>query len=325
MTGSIAGRHQTAMVVAKYGPGGSLVWRRTWRRSGTYWFAHGNAVAPAPAGGVYVAGLSGRYEGWSPVLWRYSSSGRLLWHRTLPSPLGRGEMRSIARDGHGVVVAVDNSATGGPTAGGNYVYAFDHAGLQEWRTEFSAPGITGMTAVNGVAIGRRGRIYAVGFMDRALLDARQDWDVAVQQLDRGGHVQWSRLLADPGVRDLDEATAVSTRGGLVVVSGVRDDWTHGTVWTFSTRGERRLTRSWGNAYQITAPAATIAPWGAVYTAADRTVFGPGDTSSTTGSLRCYAPDGTFVSRRAADDGVTGVAAADALYIVAGPALERWRR
>ena len=317
-------RRLHAMVVAKYGPGGELLWRRTWRRGGL-WFARGLAVASAPAGGVYVAGVSGRYEGWAPVLWRYSASGRPIWRRTLPAPRGRGGMTSIATDDQGVVAAVYNADTGGPTAGGNYVYSFDHAGRLVWRTEFAVPGINGTAnGVSGVAIGQRGLMYAVGFVDRAPLDARnQDFDVVVQQLTRAGRVRWTRVLGDPGVRDIDEASAVATRPGLVVVSGSRDNWARGALWAFSPAGERLWTRSWGKDKSIYAPAVTIAPWGSVYIAADRRVFGPGST--TTGSLRRYRPDGTFVSNRAANDWVSGVAASDTIYIVAGRALERWIR
>jgi hypothetical protein len=314
-------RRLNAMVVAKYGPAGKLLWRRTWRRGGL-WFARGLAVAPAPAGGVYVAGVSGRYEGWAPVLWRYSASGRPIWRRTLPAPLGRGGMASIATDDQGVVAAVNNADTGGPTAGGAYIYSFDHAGGLVWRTEFAVPGITGTSiGVSGVAIGQHGLMYAVGFVDRAPLDARnQDWDVVVQQLTRGGRVRWTRVLGDPGVRDIDHALAVATRPGLVVVSGSQDDWARGALWAFTPAGERLWTRRWGKDKSIYAPVVTIAPWGSVYVAADRQVRGPG-----TGSLRRYRPDGTFVSKRAADDWVSGVAASDAIYIVAGRALERWIR
>ena len=316
--------HVDAMLVAKYDRHGRLAWRETWRRSGL-WFAHGEAVAPAPAGGVYVAGISGRYEGWSPVLWRYSASGRLLWHRTLPSPLGRADMRSIAADADGVVAAVHNSETGGPTAGGSFVYAFDHSGRVTWRTEFAVPGITGtMNGVNGVAIGDDGRIYAAGFVSRSQLDAQwQDWDAVVQQLDRDGHVGWTRVVADPGVRDYDVAQAVDVAGGLVIAAGSTDNWTHGGVWAFTLDGQRRWVSSWGRRYQTTSPALTIASWGAIYVAAVRSVYGPGSTTSTTASLRQYEPDGTFVSSRAAAAYVAGVATADAIYVVSGPALERW--
>ncbi len=315
--------HVTAMLVARYGPAGRLVWRRTWRRSGL-WFAAGLAVAPAPSGGVYVGGISGRYEGWSPLLWRYSASGRLRWRRTLPSPLGRGEMSSIATDLDGVIAAVNNSATGGPTAGGNFVYAFDHAGRVVWRTEFEAPGITGtMNRINGVAIGGDHRVYAVGSVSRSPLDARyQDWDVVVQQLDRDGRVRWTRVLPDPGVRDFDAATAVSVGSHRVVVGGSIND-TQGAVWAFTREGRRSWERHWASG----ANAVEVAPSGAVYVAASRTVYGPGSTSTTTSTLRRYTPTGTLVWKRlvSKDGGVTGVTAGGGLYLTVGGGLERWRR
>ena len=334
VTGSIWARpvmpgtdvHVTAMVVAKYGAGGRLAWRRTWRPSGL-WFADGTAVAPAPSGGIYVAGISGRYEGWAPVLWRYSASGRLMWRRTLPSSLGRGDLRSIAADAHGVVGVVHNSDTGGPTAGGTYIYSYTHAGRLAWRTEFKVPGITGtMNTLNGITIGDNGLVYMTGFVSRTRLDARyQDWDVVVQQLQRNGRVRWTRDLADPGVRDADEGLAIDSRPGMVVVAGSKDNWTRGAVWAFTSRGELRWARTWGHRDQTSAPAVSIAPWGPVYVAADRVAWGPGDTRRTWASLRRYAPDGTFVSSRAADDFVNGVATADAIYLVSGRALQRWQR
>jgi hypothetical protein len=333
VTGSIwapttGDRRVSAMVVAKYGPKGRLVWRRTWRRGGAYWFALGLSVAPAPGGGVYVGGDSGRYEGWRPVLWRYSATGRLLWQVTLPAPLGRGDMVSIATDATGVVAAVDNSATGGPTAGGNYLYGFDHSGRQVWKTEFAVPGITGTSNwIHGVAIGA-GRVYAAGEVSRSPLDARSwDIDVVVQQLSRDGHVRWTRVLGDPGVRDHDTATALDVRSGRVLVTGTIDNYRRGAVWAFTTGGALRWKHRWGTDRDTSGDGVTIAPWGAVYVAANHDVYGTGTHVTRRATLRRYTLDGRFVSKRlvSTDDDVTDVVARGRPYLTVGRSIECVRR
>jgi hypothetical protein len=315
--------HLEALTVAKYDPAGTLRWHRRWRPSGT-WFAVGLAVAPAPRGGVYVSGEYGQYEGWAPVLRRYSASGELRWRRLLPAPLGRGSMVSIASDADGVVGAVVNSDTGGPTAEGHYFYAYDNSGHRAWRSEFRVPGIRGtMNGIRAIALDNESRIYVAGFVDQEPLDARfQDWDVVVQQLDRGGHRQWTWVRADPKVTDYDEAQAVAVGSGFVTVSGSLNDSTRGVVWALTTDGDRSWGRQWDGTYQTSAPAITVAPWGHVYAASDQTVPGSGG-STTTASLRGYGEDGTYLSSRAAGAYISGVAADDALYVTSGHTLQRW--
>lgn len=290
-------------------------------------------MTPAPGGGVHVGGTSGWYEDDHPVVWRYTASGRLLWRRTLPIAIERAQVVSIAADARGVVAAVQSTGSCCDDVrhdGG--LQALDPSGRPTWRTDFEAPGIDGTwDAIGGVALGADGRVYAAGHADRSFFDSPDqpapDEDLVVQQLSRTGEVHWTRVLGDGPGKDTERATGVTVRKGLVVVTATVDDETRGWVGAFATEGERRWTHRWGQEYQTSAVAATIAPWGPVYVTVNHTVYRPGGDMVTTATLRRYAPDGTFIWKRilAEGEGVRGIAADDDLYLTSGSYLERWPR
>jgi hypothetical protein len=326
VTGSTETAGAWSLVVAKYGPSGRLIWKRTWRRDRRDWHADGTAVVGAPAGGVYVGVRSGLYEGNRALLFRYSWSGRRLWRREVPGTY----VEALASDQAGVVAAV---LTEGPSEPGTpregELLAFDHAGRLRWRTDFEAPGIPDATrdAVSGVDLGADGRVYAVGSVERSLWKPDRpspDADIVVQQLSRGGRVLWTRILGDGRARDRDAATDVAVRSGRVVATGIVND-TLAWVGAFGTDGGSLWSRRWGRPESWSAATAVaIAPWGPVYLGSFGVPEAPGGSAA---GLRRYRPTGERVWTRSVggSDEITAIETAEALYITVGDRLERWPR
>jgi hypothetical protein len=328
VTGSIRGKHGDALMVARYGIQGRLVWRRTWRHAGPLWHASGMAIAPAPGGGVYVGGYSGygTGEGGDAVLLRFATTGRLLWRQELPEAFGTALVVGLAATSRGVVAAVeDHGCCDIAAEREGYLQAFDAVGSLSWRSPFEAPGIDAATRDTpwAVATGHGDRVYAAGSIDRKVYreDAPPpDVDLMIQALGPDGRVLWTRVAGPKGVRSYDDsATDVTVRGGLVVASGV--SWprsgnrTRAWLRAFDANARRRWIEGWGGGrHQRYANAVTIAPWGPIYV-------------GTESSLRRYSPTGALVWERPMPDQgwVSDVAAAGSPYLTTRTELQRWRR
>jgi hypothetical protein len=328
VVGSIRGKRGDALMVAKYGPQGRLIWRRTWRHAGPLWHAAGGAVAPAPGGGVFVGGDTGHGtgEGGDALLLRYSATGRLRWRRELPEEFGTSMVSGLAATSYGVVATVEDfGCCDSAVERDGYVQAFRADGARVWRSAFEAPGIDPDTrdAPEAVATSWADRVYVVGSIDRRVYREGApppDVDRMIQALDRHGRVVWTRVNGRDGHRTYDDRLGdVAVRRGLVVVAG--SSWSrsgHRTVaWlaAIGPDGQRRWADAWdGAGHQAHATAAAIAPWGPIYVGTDR-------------SLRRYTRAGGLREERPTPDDawVTDVAARGAVYLTAGRELQRWRR
>jgi hypothetical protein len=203
---------------------------------------------------------------------------------------------------------------------------FDHRGRLRWRTNFEVPGIPEATrdVVSEVALGADGRVYAVGSVERSLWKpgrAAPDEDIVLQQLTRGGHVLWTRVLGDGQMRDRDSATDVAALSKRVVATGVVND-TLGWIGAFGMNGRTLWTRTWGRPDTWTAATAVaIASWGPIYVGSYRVAEGPGGSAA---ALRRYRPTGERVWARsvAGAEEITAIETAGDLYITVGDRLER---
>jgi hypothetical protein len=328
VTGSIMGRHGDALMLAKYGVHGHLIWRRTWRHAGRLWHAHGVSIASAPGGGVYAGGGTGygTGEGGDALLMRYSADGRILWRREIAQKYGTAIVVALAASPLGVVAAVEDfGCCDIAVEREGFLQAFRSDGTPWWRNLFEAPGIAAETRDTawGVAMGSGGRVYASGSIDRRVY--RQDVpppdvDRIVQALSPRGGVMWTRVTDLDGTRQYwDEASDVAAKGALVVAAGT--SWprsgarTRAWVGAFDTDGRRRWSDVWGGGRrQRFADAIAIAGWGPVYV-------------GTESSLRRYGRIGALEWERPVPGGagVSDVAAVGAVYVASGPELQRWRR
>ncbi len=313
------------MMLRKLDPDGRRVWWTTWSSpSRRYPHAAGFDVAVPPAGDVvYVAGavMNDSTEVCLTRLWAYSPDGRLVW--TLRS----------ARSA--LSVAVGAGADGLVAGGHGWLGAWAADGSPLWSGPFEDPAGEHCDAVEGTAVGSRGEIYAVGFLDVMPTCGAveggdpQDADIVIQKRSSSGTVLWSRILTDAEV-DNDEALSVDVVGRRILVSGEADG--HAWLARVSPGGEIEWERSWGKP-GITARAVgvSVAPSGPVYAVADlrRT------PSRTHGALvlRRYGLDGRLESaRRTAMDGgkvASGVATAPGgvVYVAASlfaQAGDLWR-
>ena len=297
------------MVLAKVDPGGQRVWLQRWRStSRRYPDAVGFDVAVSADGGVlYVAGeiMLPPWEATRPYLWAYSSAGELLWSR----PTARYGWPSAAAAG----------STGVVVGGSDSVGAFGPDGDRLWVEPFEEPSGEHCDAVDDVAIGAEGEIYAAGFLDTTPTCGSieggdyQDADVVVQQRAASGDLVWSTVLDDPGVTDNDWARAVAVAGDEVFVAGEVD----GSAWLalVSPGGAVVWERSWGDD-GATVGALDAAPWDAVYVASSS-------------GLRRFTPEGdlTWERRVRLDDeeAVSGLASAPGrvLYVAAGGGFSVW--
>jgi hypothetical protein len=333
VTGQIATPHLSdAMVVDKLGPNGGRFWRHTWRGVGRDAWAMGTALAPAPGGGVYVGASWGRGEFAAPIVMRLSPAGHVLWRSELPNPVTKGQVMSLASDGRGVVAAVTSIGCCADFTQDGYLEALSPTGRVRWRTDFEAPGIRATwDSVRGVAIGAGGRIFAVGEIDRGVWSGTgplPDQDIAVQMLSPGGHVAWTRILSDPGVRDQESATDVDVRGSLVVVSGAVDGRRfvseQGWLGAFDVSGRRLWARRWGEGASFREAAAVdVSSWGPIYVVANRIT-----DRGAIAQLRRYSRDGHLVKATTLDvrDGRgTDVTTDPGVYVTIGRRIERWPR
>ncbi|MDH5225078.1 MAG: hypothetical protein OEW66_03120 [Actinomycetota bacterium] len=327
VTGSLRGSSGDALMVAKYGVNGQLVWRRTWRHAGRLWHAAGTAITPAPGGGIYAGGFSGSGtgEGGDALLMRYTATGRRVWRREIPEEFGTAIVVGLAATSRGVVAAVeDHGCCDIAAEREGYVQAFRADGTRSWRSPFEARGIDAATRDTpwAVATGHGDRVYAAGSIDRKVYrqgSPPPDVDRMIQALGPDGRVVWTRVSGLTGHSYNDSATDVAVRGGLVVASG--NSWPRSgnrmRAWLMAldTGGRRRWAEGWGGGrHQRFANAVAIAPWGPIYV-------------GTESSLRRYSPAGTLVWKRPLPDGgwVSDVAAAGSVYLVSGRELQRWQR
>jgi hypothetical protein len=303
-----------AMVVAKFGPAGRELWRRTWRPQLPDRHATGTAIAAAPRGGVYVGAKSGYGEGTDAVVFRFSSSGRPVWRRAIPGT----HVVSLEALHRGVVAAVQTWGASEPCSfhEGRLV-ALAPDGEPRWSNGFEAPGITGtFDAIDGVATDGRGTLFVSGTVDRTTCDPSEPQPRTiglVQRFTVTGALRWSRVFSDPDRSR--SAGAVAARDGLVVVALHPNP----SLVALSTAGQRRWSW-WGRGDDT---AVEISPWGPIYVGGGR--WRP---DAITSYIRRFSREGALVRERTAAVGsgwLTDLATSSVVYASVDRMLQRWPR
>jgi hypothetical protein len=266
----------SAMVLAKYTPQGSLVWRRSWRAiAGFHRHTVGRSVSVAPDGShVYVGGaqLNDSTEDAVPRVWSYTSSGDLRWTRIVWS--GSAAVTAVAARGHGVVVGGHSWSECAPVNG--LLAAVDASGTRRWVRDLDPRSRGDVNdEVRDVAVGPAGRIYVVGTQDTKAMQTcgdSGDSDAVIQKRGPGGGLRWSRTVRDPDVRDWDRALGVAVRGDRVMVVGERDATAtqpgRGWVMQMTIDGTARWRRAFDRGTHGSAAVdVAIARWGPIYVVA----------------------------------------------------------
>lgn len=321
-----------SMVIVRYAADGEELWRRTWpAHSKGFPYSMGRGVAVPPDGDtVFVVGaeLNDSTEHARAKVWAYTAEGDLRWHRSV-----WGSSSLVAE---GVGAGPSGPVVGGaawseyPLLGDGRVAAFADDGTTLWTAPFEVPQVQRRTsdAVFDIDVGRRGTVYAAGVVERRPITVDDWWegvwsdaDTVIQRFDADGRLLWSKLLADPGVKDRESAFAIDVAGRSVTVAGLVDGSreSRGRAWLARmSLGGRVLWSTAAGARPSVANDIALTPWGDVQLVGEIGV-------KPRLFVRAYSPDGELLSRRHLNGAVaSGVAASDepALYVVGGRSL--WR-
>ena len=275
-----------AGVIARYGPGGHLLWRDRWTpRRG---FVYGLGVAVHRDGTVVAVGGI-ECDGWEATgafVRGYTAGGHLRW-----SVISRGGWckqavrREKATDvaiAHGLVVVVGHTFECCGIADENgWIRAYDMQGERAWRTNFEVPGMPrgNNDALAGIAP-TRGGFVVTGYASPNLDHDTATWsdtEIVVAAVDVGGDLRWVTALRDEGVKDYEGGNDVSVRRGRIVVAGSIAPWAtrrpRGWVAGFSRGGEVRWADRWEP--RTSAHGVSVAPDGSVWVVGDGEVVGDG--------------------------------------------------
>lgn len=258
--------------LSRYTPTGRLVWRRTWRGHGFHAFAMAEAVAvAADRRTIYVGGAHTDQSSESHLarLWAFAPNGARRWVRPVPGAI-QGVVLSVAPRARGAVVGITGWGECGPTDGS--VAAFGSDGSLRWTDPFEMPGYGGTgDAVRGVAIGARGRVYAVGSVDRDRSSCEADspspgQDVVVARLSADGAMRSFRTYPRFNEGRGGSAWEVAAEGSRVLVVGGAERF-GGQAWlaNLALNGSIRWSRRWGpEPGRSRALGIAISPWGTLY-------------------------------------------------------------
>jgi hypothetical protein len=117
----ISGDSANSAFLVKFGANGSVLWDREWGlvgKNGVPGETTGHGVAPAPAGGAYVAGAStGAGADPNLLVARFDSAGNFVWQRVGGPGFGSAEDIAVGADGK--VHVTGNVLTNGGDTGAN--------------------------------------------------------------------------------------------------------------------------------------------------------------------------------------------------------------
>lgn len=204
--------------VAKYSPAGALLWLQ---QLGTTDSERAEAVSTDSTGNVFIAGStvsSTSADDGDAWVAKYSAAGRLLWKRTLGTPVyDSAQGVAAADDGSVYVAGTTLGKVGGQRLGDfdAWVAKYSAAGTLLWKRQLGTAWTDG---ANAVATDGDGSVYLSGSTAGALGGPSQGFsDAWIAKYGRDGSLRWKRQL---GSSDDDNALGVATDGeGHVYLGG----------------------------------------------------------------------------------------------------------
>ena len=194
---------------------GDLAWQRAYNGTGNdddYYVG----AAPAPNGGVYVAGAARPDAGGMTIHYdflvaRYAASGQRQWLRTLDGP-GHFQdfVNDVASDSRGNVVAAGLVNYLALTPQVAAVVKYGAQGQRRWVRYYDDPNATAEQATN-VVIDAAGNIYVAG----ESVASASGYDVFLVKYSSSGTRKWVRHFTGPGNgQDRIEDIAVDGYGNV---------------------------------------------------------------------------------------------------------------
>lgn len=226
------------VLLAKYGLGGRLMWRRVWTYPGRSVDVATDVVRDQ-RGGVIVAGSSGPC--W--LLLKYRADGYLEWVRR-----GRGSYASCGLEAVTVDSAGNIYATGHATSAGKatriFTIRYSSKGSFRWRTTL---GSTLGDAAGADVVSGGGNLYVVGDI-AAGAGARA---CATIQYSSGGERRWLKTYA-AGPATSAVGLVVAYRSGPLVMGSVTADGMPGDgfVARYSTSGVEQWVAGYTGPYDL---------------------------------------------------------------------------
>jgi hypothetical protein len=271
-------------LVAKYSPGGTRLWKRTFdgASNGIDW---ARALAVDSQGNVVVTGQSWKDgQNLDVVTRKYRSrDGKLLWTRRYN---GEANDYDVAAD---VAVDADGNAYVCGTAtvmGGKNIVVLKYgpAGTLKWQAMWAGPGVDDYAV--SIALDAARHAYVVGTSDTP----NEGDDCVTLKVSRAGNVAWAKLL--DGYGSSDEAAAVAVRNGVVYAAASAWGPTQNDplVAKYDSAGDRRWRRVRDLGPNDTVTGMALDASGRVYLAMTRDIDG---SDPAKGLIASWTAGGSF--------------------------------
>lgn len=182
-------------IIAKYDSSGTVIWQKS-VDGGPYQF---KSLATTADGVSYVSGtnISGPSGGQDIAIFKYDSSGNVVWQKNLGTASGNENPADIEIDSSGNLYLCGRTAVGGVTS--PILIKLDSEGAILWQNQLVVPLAA---APDYMAIDDLNNVYLAGWVISG-----GNYDVHIAKYNLSGDLLWQRSLGGPGF-ELGEGIAI---------------------------------------------------------------------------------------------------------------------
>ncbi len=228
------GQGSQDLYVIKFDASGNSQWTRT---VGSFGNDAGNGITVATDGDYIIAGESNSMgAGGEAYVVRLSSTGTLLWTRSIGGSGSDGAREVYATSDNGCVIAgqTDSYGQGNLDA---YVAKLDSNGTVEWS---KAIGATNSEGSYGICVGSDGNMVIAG-RGFPLAGAAQ---IFIAKIDMSGNILWDKYFASHDVNDFFVPSDIVESGSGYVISGYCDTVAGSNKNSFLTKVSNSGVHQW---------------------------------------------------------------------------------